>query len=81
MVLFVGPRCNGYPQTEWDCCNPTAKCGIGEGDCDTDDDCAGDLICGSDRDNSNNCKLSFANPASFWSDKTDCCTEPGKLTY
>ena len=80
MVLFLGPRCNGYPQTEWDCCNPTAKCGIGEGDCDTDDDCAGDLICGSDRDNSNNCKLSFANPASFWSDKTDCCTEPGKLT-
>jgi len=71
-----GPRCNGYPKTEWDCCNPTTKCGEGEGDCDTDDDCVGDLICGSSRDKSNNCKNEFANSASFWMDKADCCTQP-----
>ena len=77
IFLFEGPRCNGYPKTEWDCCNPTTKCGEGEGDCDTDDDCVGDLICGSSRDKSNNCKNEFANSASFWMDKADCCTQPG----
>ena len=78
---YSGPRCNGYPTTEWNCCNPTTQCGVGEGDCDTDDDCLGDLICGSSRDSSNNCKNDFSNQRSFWTESADCCTEPGQVYY
>merc|ERR1719209_1246781 len=27
------------------CCSPDSQCGEGEGDCDTDNDCFGDLLC------------------------------------
>ena len=48
------------------CCKPDKLCGVGEGDCDTDDDCSGDLKCGTD-----NCGTGF--PSEF-----DCCqAEPG----
>ena len=80
-ILFLGPRCNGYPTTDWNCCNPISQCGKGEGDCDSDDDCAGDLICGSSRDSSNNCKNEFIYSRSFWADSADCCTEPGSFTF
>ena len=79
IFIFEGPRCNGFPKTEWDCCNPVSQCGLGEGDCDTDDDCYGDLICGGLKDKSNNCKNDFAYPGIAWMDKADCCTKPGKL--
>ena len=78
-LSFLGPRCNGYPTTDWNCCNPINQCGKGEGDCDTDDDCAGNLICGSSRDGSNNCKIQFPYSKSQWAETADCCTEPGKL--
>ena len=29
-----------------DCCNPGNQCGLLEGDCDTDNDCMGTLVCG-----------------------------------
>ena len=45
------------------CCNATSPCNIGQGDCDTDDDCIGNLVCGKQ-----NC-----GPGFFW-DSTDCCT-------
>ena len=32
------------------CCTSSAQCGLGEGDCDHDSECAGDLVCGE-----NNC--------------------------
>ena len=49
------------------CCKPDKPCGVGEGDCDNDDDCSGDLKCGTD-----NC-------GTGWGDDTfDCCkAEPG----
>ena len=40
------------------------QCGIGEGDCDNDTDCSGNLICGS-----KNCGANFHQLA-------DCCKEP-----
>ena len=76
--FIQGPRCNGYPKTQWDCCNPHSQCGVGEGDCDSDDDCVGDLICGNSRDDSNNCATTFANNSSLWMEKADCCINPGK---
>ena len=55
------PHCFGGDS----CCTETNQCSIGEGDCDKDIDCKGDLVCGED-----NCDgIDF--------DGTDdCCTEP-----
>ena len=30
------------------CCSDDSRCGLGEGDCDSDSHCAGDLTCGTD---------------------------------
>lgn len=56
------PTCNG----KWhNCCTSEKKCGLGDGDCDNDEDCDGDLVCGT-----NNC------PAS-WGETKDCCKKKG----
>ena len=47
-----------------DCCRPDKPCVEGEGDCDTDDDCLGELVCGKQ-----NC---------LWGDRDDCCRQPGE---
>lgn len=48
-----------------ECCDTDedGPCGIGEGDCDGDSECSGDLLCGKD-----NCDQD-----TFWS-SADCCT-------
>ena len=51
--------CNSF--LDWNCCNNQYPCGQGSGDCDSDDHCAGDLICGD-----GNCGPNA--PAGF-----DCC--------
>jgi len=56
-----GLRCHG---TDNGCCTADQPCKIGDGDCDLDNQCAGDLVCGTD-----NCP---------WGDGDDCCMEdPG----
>jgi len=47
------------------CCSEEYPCGLGEGDCDSNSECRGDLRCGT-----NNC----ANGTTF-ADGDDCCTE------
>ena len=55
-------QCN--PQVNhWDCCSSTNRCDEGEGDCDSDEDCIGNLVCGS-----NNCN----GPWYMWY-WMDCC--------
>ena len=49
-----------------DCCTDANPCNEGEGDCDDDSECNGDLVCGS-----NNCAKSL-----FPSEGTDCCRRP-----
>ena len=49
-----------------DCCTTSNLCGIGDGDCDSDDQCQGDLICGS-----NNCDTSLG-----FGSEWDCCYDP-----
>jgi len=59
-----GIVCNGqgdYESYGRECCSTRNQCGIGQGDCDKDSECAGSLTCGKD-----NC------PAPFPS-KADCC--------
>ena len=48
------------------CCTSSQKCGEGEGDCDSDVDCAGNLKCGDD-----NCDTSLGFGSQF-----DCCYVP-----
>ena len=50
--------CNG----DGSCCTSSNRCGIGEGDCDEDNDCYGSLVCNNDL---NNCA---------WGGNDDCCT-------
>ena len=51
-----------------DCCSSSDPCGAGEGDCDSDGDCKGDLVCGT-----NNCKA--FNPLAY--SEADCCVPKG----
>jgi len=51
-------------QDNWllkECCSEERPCGVGEGDCDNDNECEGELTCGR-----NNC-------ADFPSSRADCC--------
>ena len=54
-------RCNGENHN---CCTKWNPCQEYEGDCDSDDQCIGDLRCGE-----NNCPLHGRD----WDDDDDCC--------
>ena len=58
--LDASVKCNPA-KIDWHCCTPSSPCGQGKGDCDNDDDCAGDLVCGKD-----NCGRGAL----------DCCVRP-----
>ena len=60
-MLLSALRCKGQDNG---CCTTEEPCDEGDGDCDSDDQCSGSLICGHD-----NCP---------WKDNDDCCMEkPG----
>ena len=70
--LLGKPWCKGRNSPGGnECCESEdpeeSKCVEGEGDCDSDDGCAGDLVCGS-----NNCLQYFP----WASPSDDCCTKP-----
>ena len=60
--------CNGigydYEDSFRDCCSTYNQCGINQGGCNSDNDCSGDLICGS-----SNCPSPFPSYA-------NCCEKP-----
>ena len=56
--------CDGTTSGWGSCCQANKRCGVAEGDCDSDDDCAGNLLCGTD-----NCLSPF-------SSNGDCCYDP-----
>ena len=59
MIHPVDPICTGADN----CCGRNGyKCGLGEGDCDRNSDCIGDLVCGK-----NNCVGDGFDPTD------DCC--------
>ena len=63
------PKCDPktWSQYDDDCCSVEEPCGLGQGDCDVDIECAGDLICGE-----NNCGVEFTNRGA------DCCQLKGQ---
>ena len=62
LIFSVGTYCNGGNS----CCTPTNPCPKNQGDCDTDNDCKGNLICGK-----NNCPKNTGH-----STYDDCCYNP-----
>merc|ERR1719394_480532 len=60
-VGFGGPKDTSY-------CTASAPCKLGQGDCDSDKECIGSLVCGTD--NCQNFTAQALNDA-------DCCTNPG----
>ena len=50
------------------CCTGSSLCGEGEGDCDEDRDCAGDLVCGTD-----NCSRGPLGQVVSFDFDDDCC--------
>ena len=52
----------------WSCCSSANPCNVNQGDCDTNEDCIGDLVCGI-----SNCIGSEFPP------NVDCCESQGNL--
>ena len=65
--LAAATRCTGILNYDSSCCTSSNPCGINQGDCDSDSDCNGDLICGKD-----NCIDLWP---SFGDVYADCCIE------
>ena len=63
-MYFLAEVCNGIGNNVYTCCSSSNQCDVNQGDCDSDNDCRDDLVCGN-----NNCESPF--PLS-----TDCCEEP-----
>ena len=64
-----------FDQNTWSCCSVTNKCKEAEGDCDSNNQCEGDLECGF-----NNCKT--LNPNNAMIDPlADCCTSQNRATW
>ena len=62
LIFSVGTYCNGGNG----CCTPTNPCPENQGDCDSDNDCRGNLKCGED-----NCPKNTGH-----SKYDDCCYNP-----
>ena len=60
--------CSGVPTTDYSCCTSSNPCNVGKGDCDSDYECAGSLVCGT-----NNCKSDFSSSETNWTSLADCC--------
>ena len=64
-------NCSGHETcrssgSSWNCCTKQSKCGLHEGDCDSDDECEGTLTCGI-----GNCAVHL------FPENADCCQEQG----
>ena len=64
------PECNGGTKKQMgQCCIENGPCRVGQGDCDRDSECGGNLVCGQ-----NNC-----DQAKFFWYSADCCEEVGSV--
>ena len=59
--VVTSPKNCTASNNDQSCCSPSSPCGLREGDCDHDNECAGDLVCGD-----NNCAAGDSD--------MDCCT-------
>ena len=68
LAIPIKTRCDGGDS----CCRPDNPCLENEGDCDENEDCLGELVCGAGTGNDNNC------PAKATFESTDDCCYRGK---
>ena len=70
--LIGNPKCDIKTTKTYDreCCSVDNPCGLGQGDCDKDDECSGDLVCGRD-----NCGMEYKSATA------DCCQFRGNKIY
>ena len=68
MTIILG-KCYGGNS----CCSDANKCGEGEGDCDSDSNCLGDLFCL--KGGAEGC---HTHVGSNWDSADDCCVDPKK---
>jgi len=63
-------------------CTGDAKCNVGEGDCDNDDECAGGLVCGRNScDTAFNAKVDINKKKFFPSGQADCCISKKRALF
>merc|ERR1711937_784973 len=65
----VATNCDGS-SSAWSCCSANSKCGHGEGDCDSDNECQSGLKCGKD-----NCRDFHSGAAAA----ADCCIPSSRV--
>ena len=73
--FFQGLRCQGRN----DCCSRQNPCQLYDGNCETDNQCQGDLICVRKRYRTDAC-IAFYDRRwpyghSYWTDKVSCCSK------
>ena len=74
LLIWISATCTGCNSVYTcnkvvECCNEDFPCKLGEGNCDSDADCVGNLICGY-----NNCGPEFSwSTVEYWSPGTNCC--------
>ena len=56
------------------CCTSSNQCRENEGDCDSNSDCFGNLLCGEGSGFDDNCNNSLGFPTTY-----DCCYDPDKF--
>merc|ERR1712224_643435 len=62
--------------------NPSNLCAVNEGDCDNDDECAGDLVCGINScDSTFNAGFDKNNKKFFPSGQADCCITKSRALF
>merc|ERR1712086_227471 len=72
LFLLALPMINASCSGGNSCCSSRSPCGLGEGDCDSDSECTGDLICA--KGYTVGCKK-----GANWDSSDDCCLDPRKL--
>ena len=60
-LLISAKVCNAISDNLYTCCTSSKQCDLNQGDCDSHDECSGNLSCGED-----NCQSPFPSDA-------DCC--------
>ena len=73
LYMVGNPNCNlnTWESYNNECCSTEKPCGLGEGDCDVDEECIGNHVCGE-----NNCRQD----GSGFTAQADCCQLPMNMT-
>ena len=72
-IILSVTDCSNGTIASTSCCTSSNPCGEGEGDCDSDEDCMGNLKCGEGSGHNDNCDNTLG-----FSGDSDCCYDADK---